>query len=705
MLSKHPRNAPPENLFRNAVRLLLGARDFKGVCALFERIADNQDLLKRMLPLHLEARVRDGDIDGAKSLLQEARRAGKPTPKVEAWSIAIELAEERYEAAIAAMNAYLDAYQNDLGTLAPILRTAKNRTPLADALVLRFGDNIQDERILGFVAWGVWERRGAEETLKWAKKAIAANDQQPQMYMLAARAANRLKRSTEARSFLSAGILHLAPEVGQVGLLRALEDVVYPDLGRMALHRDLVGLGDFSFTRKIRDGLDQADGNMQAIIDRFLSDAEDPDREVDPMDFFYFCGACIETSQYDLMRQEMLRLPEGCKLTALHLERMMCMPSIDEDPETRAFVANRLRALPGRDEDTSSALLVGITASEGRNEFGEFAAKVADYLDQGFPAHDLRLYLAERGEGLIAKVGEEAVAESLRKHAATALDVLIDPTDNSFVRSERHLCEMMHENMLLDTSETPKVTILAPTHRAGDLMNLRDCIARQTWPNLEVVVVANGPLYEDPAVDVAMMGLPNVKVLRMNNRPVGGYLNAAVDLAEGDYLVRFDADDLYFDNYVTTAIRSMQRFGADVAGKAAIFYYSELFNRIFLARHQRYFTFANDGNEFGTGSSLCVRREVFEDIRFNEKVDRGEDSLFYTNAIAKAWQVLNLDPFNHLVIRRASLEAHTWHARDRHLFPGKLYCMGALDKMHLVSTLSAPNPPITLDKLGLAKKH
>ncbi|WP_118138245.1 glycosyltransferase [Oceanicella sp. SM1341] len=701
LLGPFPAEAPPERLFRAAVRHFIEAGEPAGAVPLFDRLARPSPLRARLAPLLLETLIRAGALDRAAAVLENATGRARPDPQVEQWRIALLCARGDIEGAVAELHAHLTRFGEDAQPLLGVLRILQPREPFLDVLALRCGDTLTDPKVMVAFTWGYWTAGRPSDALHWAERALSAGATAASLNLIAARAAQASGEAEKARRLLSVFLMTCVPQEHAGNGLAALQEVLLCEDNLQEFQAALLSQGEFPFSRQMRSALDLARGDMQTIIDRYLEDSRAPDFVFDAGEFICFCGACIETSRYELMRSEILRIPPGAELERNHLMRMLRMPTVEETAETRALVVSRLHALPQADEDTAETLILGLSLAESGSELERFAARAAAHLDRGHPAAELRLFLAEHGAAVAGRLADGAVAERLRLHATTAMEVLTDPYCVSFVESERHLCEIMHQRMVAAEQSTPRVSILAPVHRADDLPNLRDSIARQSWPALEAVVVANGPLRGDPAVERCFEDLPGVRVLHHDGRHVGAFLNAAADAATGDYLVRFDADDIYFDHYVTTAIRTMQSADADMAGKSAVFFYSQAFDRIFLARHARYFGEARKLGCYGTGSTQCFRREVFEQIRFLEHIDRGEDYLFYTAAIQTGWRVFNLDPFNHLIIRRADRSAHTWHAGDRALFPGALHCIGGPQNLGRLATMGPPTPPIRLLHIGM----
>lgn len=89
----------------------------------------------------------------------------------------------------------------------------------------------------------------------------------------------------------------------------------------------------------------------------------------------------------------------------------------------------------------------------------------------------------------------------------------------------------------------PTVSVVLATNRAGPfLAEALDSAARQTHPAAEIIVVDDGA--EDPAaVDSAVSGIPNARVLHRPAAGVSAARNAGVAEAQGELLVFLDDDD------------------------------------------------------------------------------------------------------------------------------------------------------------------
>ncbi len=122
----------------------------------------------------------------------------------------------------------------------------------------------------------------------------------------------------------------------------------------------------------------------------------------------------------------------------------------------------------------------------------------------------------------------------------------------------------------------PKV-VAAITHheRPEKLLDALLSLSRQTYPNLEVVVVDDGSC--SPAAVEALARMEplldrlGVRLLRQANLYLGAARNAAARATESEYLLFLDDDDLAFPTLVSTLVEAAENTGADVMGCLNLF--------------------------------------------------------------------------------------------------------------------------------------
>jgi glycosyltransferase involved in cell wall biosynthesis len=91
---------------------------------------------------------------------------------------------------------------------------------------------------------------------------------------------------------------------------------------------------------------------------------------------------------------------------------------------------------------------------------------------------------------------------------------------------------------------TAKVSVIIPCYNAARYIGATlESVRRQTWPNLEVVVVDDGSADDSAQIIEAFKGL-DLTLIRQANRGQTAALNVGRDRATGDFVQYLDADDL-----------------------------------------------------------------------------------------------------------------------------------------------------------------
>jgi CMP-N-acetylneuraminic acid synthetase len=99
-----------------------------------------------------------------------------------------------------------------------------------------------------------------------------------------------------------------------------------------------------------------------------------------------------------------------------------------------------------------------------------------------------------------------------------------------------------------------KVSIIVTAHNYGDyLKECLDSALNQTYSDYEVVVVDDGSTDETPEILKSYESeYPNrLRTVRLNGEGLPAASNAGIRVADGEYVVRLDADDYFDENLVT----------------------------------------------------------------------------------------------------------------------------------------------------------
>ncbi len=125
------------------------------------------------------------------------------------------------------------------------------------------------------------------------------------------------------------------------------------------------------------------------------------------------------------------------------------------------------------------------------------------------------------------------------------------------------------ESVISTAVELPLLSICVPYYNYPDyLPKLIESLNASTYRNFEVVVVDDGSTSQH-ARDVfddlrSRQHAINVRFARQRNSGVGATRNAAAAMAEGEYLVFMDSDNLAKPEMLTTFAEAMQRSSSDI---------------------------------------------------------------------------------------------------------------------------------------------
>lgn len=180
-----------------------------------------------------------------------------------------------------------------------------------------------------------------------------------------------------------------------------------------------------------------------------------------------------------------------------------------------------------------------------------------------------------------------------------------------------------------------KVTVITPAWNAERYLpeTIRSVLG-QTLPDFEWIVVDDGSTDGTPRL-LSSVADPRLRVVRQENRGVSAARNAALDLAQGDYVTFLDADDVlperslelraaYLDanpevGIVDGAVSSMDAaLGRELRRREPSASIEPLFPRL-VALDERFFA----------GVIYLVRANVLGGARFEEGLAHGEDLLFF----------------------------------------------------------------------------
>lgn len=191
------------------------------------------------------------------------------------------------------------------------------------------------------------------------------------------------------------------------------------------------------------------------------------------------------------------------------------------------------------------------------------------------------------------------------------------------------------------------ISVIVPVHNAA--VYLADCIKSvldQTYSDFELLLIDDGSTDESGAIcDSYAKKDKRVKVVHNKNHGVSYTRNVGLALSVGEYIAFCDADDQYKPNYLMDLYHAMQNSGVDMAicnysilrgtsekvvcsRPSGVIEKEEIYRRIFI-----------DNTIGGFVWNKFFKKELLQDIRFDENMQICEDTYFVCRFLQKARKI------------------------------------------------------------------
>ena len=208
----------------------------------------------------------------------------------------------------------------------------------------------------------------------------------------------------------------------------------------------------------------------------------------------------------------------------------------------------------------------------------------------------------------------------------------------------------------------PRISIVLATRRPALLGWALDNVARQTYPDLELVLALHGPGFARlPDALPGRLDLP-VRVLRVAaERNLGTALGAATAAAGGQLVLKMDDDDLYGPDAVYDLFLAHAYSGATLVGKSIETAYlagPDLTVRL------RYAAAETCADEVAGGTLLIARRDLDRAGGWR-RVGAGVDRALIEDVLRAGGSVYRTHGAGFMLVRHGC--GHTWPAGDEEL--------------------------------------
>ena len=212
----------------------------------------------------------------------------------------------------------------------------------------------------------------------------------------------------------------------------------------------------------------------------------------------------------------------------------------------------------------------------------------------------------------------------------------------------------------LDPPELARVSVLLATRRPGRLGMAVANVARQRYPNLQLVLALHGPGFGQDAVARACTGFgPAPTVLRLDRQyPLGAVLNAATAAADGTLLAKMDDDDVYGPEHLWDLVLAHEYSGAPLVGKFPATVYLARSDRTVRRRRVR----TECWSRSITGGAMLVERAALERVGGWRALPRHVDAALVEDVARAGSGVYRTHDAGYILVRHG--DGHTWEADD-----------------------------------------
>lgn len=182
------------------------------------------------------------------------------------------------------------------------------------------------------------------------------------------------------------------------------------------------------------------------------------------------------------------------------------------------------------------------------------------------------------------------------------------------------------------------VSIIIPIYNVDKyLCNCLDSVISQTYNNLEIILVNDGSKDLSGAIcDEYAKKDSRIKVIHKANEGVSKARNTGLDLSHGEYVSFIDADDTVDPDYIGSMHKELVdsdyefvRFSWERNGKNCTY-------RVKFGDDGKYVVDFNNANDLNLFENRWGLFRSEQNIRFNEKLKNGEDTLFVVESFVKS---------------------------------------------------------------------
>ncbi len=204
------------------------------------------------------------------------------------------------------------------------------------------------------------------------------------------------------------------------------------------------------------------------------------------------------------------------------------------------------------------------------------------------------------------------------------------------------------------------VSVVTVTNRPAFMHNTYNNFLRQTYHPRELIIILNNNSMNIKNWRQQAPPHESIKIFQLDEEvSLGECLNYAVARTSYEYIAKFDDDDYYAPEFISTGMKSLLSVNTHIVGKACRFIYFESSSTLALYEPVPEYSYV----EYVPGATMIIKKLVFDKVRFPD-LNAEEDSDFQEECLQKGFLIYASDRFNYVTVRRPDKDTHTFKLDD-----------------------------------------
>jgi len=205
------------------------------------------------------------------------------------------------------------------------------------------------------------------------------------------------------------------------------------------------------------------------------------------------------------------------------------------------------------------------------------------------------------------------------------------------------------------------VSIITCTIREENINNVFKNYKQQSWKEKELIIILNKDSMDINRWIKKAKKYRNVQIYQLHEKAtLGDCLNFGIMKANDDIIAKFDDDDYYGPDYITSSMGAFKNKDISIVGKSSLYIYFKNNQALVYVPGNK-----NSITDSVAGATLMFRKDVFQQVQF-EKVNQAEDYFFLEQCKEKGFNIYSTDHLHFAVIRQDA-DKHTWKISDKDL--------------------------------------